>query len=301
MNSEQTTETIDTSLLDLDQRSTASILSLLLRSQRHAVDAVDQASEAIEHAITAALGTLKESQGRLVLVGAGASGRLAVQDGAELWPTYGWPHERLLLCMAGGNEALIKSIEGVEDDAPAAQAQVQEHKINKSDVVLALAASGRSPWTCSWIEAARNEGALTIGVSNNAGAPLLEMAEYPVCLSSGSEVLAGSTRMAAGTAQKVFLNLFSTALMIRLNRTYGNLMTDMAAVNRKLDDRRLRMLCTVLPDLSMGEAEAALTAADGWVKLAALIACGETPESDVALLEKHAGSLRAALSELNSG
>lgn len=295
MTTEPSTESIDKSLLDLDQRSTSAILELLLDSQRQGVDAVGHAQESVEKAVTAAQERLSQGEGRLVLAGAGASGRLAVQDGAEMWPTYGWPHDRLLLCMAGGSKALIKSIEGVEDDAEAAKTQVAEYAISGQDVVVALAASGRSPWTCSWVTSARQAGSLTIGVSNNPDTPLMTAAEIPVCLQSGREVLAGSTRMAAGTAQKVFLNLFSTALMIRLNRTYGNLMVDMAAVNLKLDDRRCRMLCAVLPELTAEEAKAALAVAGGWVKLAALVAQGETAESGAALLSKHQGSLRATL------
>lgn len=289
------TEAIDTDLMDLDQRNTADVLSLLLRSQQQAVTAVSQEQAALQQAVDAAAQKLSSAAGRLVLAGAGASGRLAVQDGAEMWPTYGWPHERLLLRMAGGETALLKSVEGVEDDAENAAAQVAADKINASDVVIALAASGRSKWTCRWLIDSKAAGALTIGLANNPDTPLLDSAEHAICLRSGAEVLAGSTRMAAGTAQKIALNLFSTALMIRLNRTYGNLMVDMAAVNQKLDDRRIRMLQAILPALDTQSASEALSSANGWVKLAALIASGYSSEQGRALLKKSNGSLRAAL------
>lgn len=291
------TEVMDPALLDLDLRSTGDILNVLLERQQQAVNALKQCASEMEQALGAAAETLGQGDGRLVLAGAGASGRLAVQDGAEMWPTYGWPSDRLELVMAGGEKALIESVEGVEDDAAAAIEEVETLSIDANDVVVALAASGRSPWTVAWMKAARSAGAVTVGAANNASTPLLDAAEFPIFLDSGPEVLAGSTRMAAGTAQKVFLNLFSTTLMVRLNRTYGNLMVDMAAVNKKLDDRRVRMLQRVNPELSETDARSALQSSGGWVKLAALVATGLSADESRVLLEQHNGSLRAALQQ----
>lgn len=294
------TEYINPNLADLDLQSDSEILAVLLASQRQAVDAVSSASAVVAQSVRAAADRLAEHpQGRLILVGAGASGRLAVQDGAELWPTYGWPHERLVLSIAGGNGALIQSIEGVEDDPDDANQQVMHNKVNEHDVVLGLAASGRSPWTCAWLESSKAKGALTIGFSNNSDTPLLAVADFAVFLDSGAEVLAGSTRMAAGTAQKIVLNLFSTLLMIRLNRTYGNLMVDMAARNEKLEGRRIKMMQTVLTDLNEVDAKRALDAANGWVKLAVLIAKGANEKSAKQLLAEQGGSLRRALAHLD--
>jgi len=293
------TEHIEPNLLDLDQRSTNQVLELLFGSQRRAVNAVEQSLADIEQAVDAAASRLRGKHGRIVLLGAGASGRLAVQDGAELWPTYGWPPERLLLQMAGGERALLQSVEGVEDDTVNAEEQARSAKINSNDVVLALAASGQSQWTVNWLQQARAAGALTIGIANNIDTPLLMASEFPIHLDSGAEVLAGSTRMAAGTAQKIALNLFSTALMIRLNRTYGNLMVDMAAVNRKLDARRVRMLQTILPDLETTAAVDALRAANGWVKLAVLLAMGVDEVVAKDMLVKADGSLRSVLAALD--
>jgi len=224
---------------------------------------------------------------------------LAIQDGAELWPTFGWPHDRLLLQMAGGREALTRSVEGIEDDSELALLQVQKANINAHDVVLALAASGQSAWTVQWVQAARAAGALTVAMANNANTPLLASAEFSVLLDSGAEVLAGSTRMAAGTAQKAALNIFSTALMVRLNRTYGNLMVDMAAVNTKLDARRVRMLQTILPEIEESEAHKAIIAAEGWVKLAVLLAKGIDKNLAIEMLNKTQGSLRSALAAID--
>ena len=164
-----------------------------------------------------------------------------------MWPTFGWPHERLLLRMAGGSTALIQSVEGVEDDFEAANDEASAAELTSNDVVLAIAASGESRWTCEWLSCAKKAGSVAIGIANNADSTLLKLSEYPVYLDSGAEVLAGSTRMAAGTAQKIALNIFSTTLMIRLNRTYGNLMVDMAAVNNKLEKRRIRCLLYTSP------------------------------------------------------
>ena len=290
------TETIDARLAELDLAPTGEVVATLLASQRRAASAVERAADALAAAVDAAAARLADGDGRLVLCGAGASGRIAVQDGAELWPTFGWPRERLLLCMAGGERALTDSVEGVEDDAAEARDEAERAGVGSADVVVALAASGRSAWTCAWLVAARERGALTVGLANNAGTPLLDAAEHPLWLDTGPEVLAGSTRMAAGTAQKIAMNAFTTALMIRLNRTYGNLMVDMAAVNAKLDGRRLRMLCTVLPELDESDARAALEAAGGWVKLAAVIAAtGDDAAAGRRRLERCGGALREVL------
>ncbi len=293
------TESIDASLNDLDLQSNDQILDHLLTSQAKAVTAVQAAKPTIDKAVATAASRLLAGEGRLVLAGAGASGRLAVQDGAELWPTFGWPHARLLLKMAGGSKALLSSVEDVEDDAAEAIRDVKSSGINSHDVVVAIAASGGSAWTCSWLEQARLQGAFTIGIANNRSTRLLSSAECPVWLDTGMEVLAGSTRMAAGTAQKIALNVFSTTLMIRLNRTYGNLMVDMAAVNKKLDKRRVKLLQGVLPLVNDSDAQNAIDASGGWVKLAALVASGDDVEQARARLDVFQGSLRHALDAIN--
>lgn len=295
------TETIDAALGDLDLRPTDAILAALLDSQRRALLAVERASAALDVAVGMALERLSRDEGgRIVYAGAGASGRLAVQDGAELWPTFGWPADRLVLAMAGGVPALSSSVEGVEDDAASARRQAEALGLGEADVIVALAASGRSAWTCEWLAVAAETGALGIGMANNDGSRLLELATCPILLETGAEVLAGSTRMAAGTSQKIALNLFSTALMVRLNRTYGSLMVDMAAVNTKLDTRRVHMLQNILPELDDQAAREALAAADGWVKLAALLAVGHDTPAARALLDDHDGSLRAALASTSA-
>ncbi len=292
------TESIQAHAQALDLQASDQLVTAIVTSQRRALDSVLNSAGALGRAVDATAARLAEGSGRLMLVGAGASGRLCIQDGAELWPTFAWPHERLELVMAGGPQALLKSIEGVEDDVSAACAEVDALGVCADDVVVAVAASGRSPWTVAWLESAASSGALTIAISGNADAPLLAPADHGIVLHSGAEVLAGSTRLAAGTAQKATLNAFSTALMVRLNRTFDNLMVDMAARNTKLDARRVRMLQTIVPTLSEAEACSALLGAQGWVKLAALLAKGDSVTSAEARLKRFGGSLRKALADI---
>ena len=296
------TERMDADAAALDLLPSARVIDRIVDGQRRAVDAVGTVSEALARAADASAARLRaDSAGRLVMVGAGASGRIAVQDGAELWPTFGWPAERLALSIAGGPGALLESVEGAEDDADAARAEAHERAIGRTDVVVAVAASGASPWTLAWTRTARERGALTVGLANNPGAALLDVVEHPILLDSGPEVLAGSTRMGAGTAQKAALNAFGTTLMVRLNRTWGNLMVDMAARNAKLDGRRLAMLAAIVPGIGVEDARAALDAADGSVKLAALVALGGDVRRARALLDAHEGSLRLALAAFGHG
>ena len=222
-----TTETVDPRYADLDRWPTALAVEAMLEGQMAAIAALKDQSGAIAAAADAAAARLREG-GRLVYVGAGTSGRVAVQDGVELTPTYSWPDERLVFLLAGGMDALAHSAEGAEDDDAAARAEIAAADIGQNDVVIGVAASGRTPYAVAAIDAARAAGALTIGLANNPGTPLLAGAEHPILADTGSEIVAGSTRMKAGTAQKVALNLLSTAIMLRLGRVYRGLMSTCA-------------------------------------------------------------------------
>jgi N-acetylmuramic acid 6-phosphate etherase len=268
----------------------------MIEGQFAAVAAVRAARPAIEEAARAMEAHLVEG-GRLIYTGAGTSGRLAVQDGAELMPTFSWPSERLLMLIAGGNEALIQAVEGAEDQTEHADALVKSHSICAADVLIAVAASGTTPFTLACLRGAKEAGALTIGVANNAGAPLLTESNYPIFLETGAEPIAGSTRMKAGTAQRITLNLLSSLLMIRLGRVYEGLMVDVQATNRKLAKRSEDML-THLTGKSAPEAREALARAEGSVKLAVLLLHGCALEDAKALLERVGGRLRVALAEL---
>jgi len=277
----------------LDAWDVPTILASLWEGQLAAVAALGSAIPALVRATEAAI-TRLAAGGRLAYAGAGTSGRIAVQDAVELVPTFDWPEDRLVLLMAGGEAALLRSVENAEDHADLAVATVEQHAIGPNDVLVGVAASGTTNFTVAAVRAARSRGALTIAVANSARTPLLDAAEFPLLIDTGAEAIAGSTRMKAGTAQKVALNLFSTAVMVRLGSVYRGQMVDMHARNAKLRARAVRMLRR-LTDCSAAEAQAALEAAGGKVKLAVLIVRGMTATDAEALLARNQGNLRAAL------
>jgi len=278
---------------DIDLWDPTEILEGMIEAQFAAVSAVREARPELERAALAIAARIAD-EGRLVYAGAGTSGRLAVQDGAELLPTFGWPQDRLLLLIAGGREALLRSVEGAEDDIEEAVRNIRQSEINAKDALIAVAASGTTPFTLTCMREAKARGALTIGLANNPGTPLVLEAEYPILLDTGAEPIAGSTRMKAGTAQRIALTLLSSLLMIRLGRIYAGLMVDLQAVNQKLF-RRSEEILRRLSGRSAEEIGAALQKANGSVKLAALLLRGCDPGRASALLEQTRGNLRAAL------
>src|SRR5947207_12940453 len=213
--------------------SPGDILEAMIEGQFAAVAAVRAARPSLEEAALAIEPRLRDG-GRLAYAGAGTSGRLAVQDGAELMPTFSWPRERLLLLIAGGREALVQSVEGAEDESEEAIQLVRRYAMEPRDVLIAVAASGTTPFTLACLREAKARGALTIAIANNADTPLLGEAEHPIRLETGAEPIAGSTRMKPGTAQRVALRMLSSLIMIRLGRIYEGLMVDVQATNRKL-------------------------------------------------------------------
>lgn len=281
----------------IDAWEPADILDAMIEGQFSAVAAVRAARRAIEQAVLATETRLRQ-RGRLVYAGAGTSGRLAVQDGAELMPTFSWPRERLLLLIAGGHEAMMRAVEGAEDQTGHAADMVQQHAVGADDVLIAVAASGTTPFTLACLREARERGALTIGIANNPNTPLLTDAAHGILLETGAEPIAGSTRMNAGTAQRIALNLFSSLLMIRLGRVYQGLMVDVQASNRKLVLRSERMLMR-LTRRSPDEVRAALDRSGGSVKLAVLVLQGCEPDEAARLLDAAGGQLRQALANLS--
>lgn len=281
---------------DIELWQPGDILDAMIAGQFGAVAAVQAALPTLEQAALALEARLRTPEGRLIYAGAGTSGRLAVQDGAELMPTFGWPRDRLLLLIAGGEEAMLRAVEGAEDEVGYAHELAAAHEIGPADALVAVAASGSTPFTLACVREANRRGALTIGIANNAGTPLLQDAQYPILLASGAEPIAGSTRMNAGTAQRVTLSLLSTLVMIRLGRVYRGMMVDVQATNQKLLKRKRRMLAllTDQPDAAIAEA---LERADGSVKLAVLILQGATPARAAELLSVSGGDLRKAVQD----
>ncbi|MDH7971254.1 N-acetylmuramic acid 6-phosphate etherase [Sphingomonas sp. AR_OL41] len=290
------TETVDPRFVDLDRWPSEHAVEAMLEGQLAAVAAIHGQVRAIADAADAAGDRLRHG-GRLVYVGAGTSGRIAVQDGVELFPTYNWPQERLVFLMAGGLDALTKSAERAEDDADGARARIAATAVGAEDVVIGVAASGRTPFTIAAIDAARSVGALTIGISNNADTPLLSAAEHAIAIVTGSEIVAGSTRMKAGTAQKAVLNMLSTTTMLRCGLVYRGMMVNMRVSNDKLLQRGQAMIRDIA-GVSDEDAGAALERAGLEIKPGVLIAMGAHRDQAEHLLRDAHGDLHVAVAAL---
>lgn len=288
------TETPSQKHQNLDLYPVDQLVSALVADQLYAVAAVRAAEPAIAAAVSAAVPRI-EAGGRLIYVGAGTSGRLGVLDSVELYPTFSWPHERALALLAGGIDAMFVAVEGAEDDAVQGAADLDRQGAGPKDVVLLLAASGVTPYVMGALHAARKRGALTIGFANNPATPLVLEAEIGVTLDTGNEVISGSTRLKAGTSQKIALNTFSSALMVRLNKVYGNLMVDLKPTNAKLVKRAVSL--TMLASGADEEAaRAALAQCDFHVKVAVVALSRNTGINQArSLLDAAQGSVRRAL------
>jgi N-acetylmuramic acid 6-phosphate etherase len=293
------TEGVNARYADLDLWPTREAVDAMLKEQCAAAAAVQAEAGAIAAAADQAALRLRDGAGRLFYVGAGTSGRLALLDGVELGPTFDWPADRLVYCLAGGEAALLASVEGAEDDAEAGEAAIGCARPGAADVVIGVAASGRTPYTVAAIRAAARAGALTVGIAGNDATPLLGAAAHPIHLDTGPEVVAGSTRMKAGTAQKIALNTISTAIMIRLGRVHGGLMVDLRPSNAKLSDRAVAIVARI-SGVDRPRAAAALKQSGGSIKRAALTALGADPARAAALLKGTHGNLREAIARLDT-
>ncbi len=293
------TEDVDPRFVDLDAWSLASAMEAMWEGQLAAVAAVGRALPAIAAATNAATEALGD-RGRLIYVGAGTSGRVAVQDGAELPPTFAWPPERLRFIIAGGENALIASVEGAEDDVAGAVEQIDDVRLSPHDVVIAVSASGTTPFTVAALQQADTYRIVTIGIANNPGTALLTSAKYPVLVETGRELIAGSTRMKAGTAQKVVLNLISTGIMLQLGRVFRGMMVNMQTTNTKLK-RRAELMVTRIAGCDQAQAACALEQAEGDIKLATLVVLGYDKAEAEGILASHKGNLRRVFADLTHG
>ncbi len=288
------TESPSTQHTELDLYGTSDLVSILIEDQVHAVDAVRAAGAELAGAVDAATARMLEG-GRLIYVGAGTSGRLGVLDSVELYPTFSWPHDRAIGLLAGGAGAMFTAVEGAEDDASQGERDVLSVHVAANDVVLLLAASGATPYVMGALQAARSAGALTVGFANNPHAPVTEQADIGITLDTGPEVISGSTRLKAGSAQKMALNTFSSALMVRLNKVYGNLMVDLKATNAKLV-RRAIALTMHAAGCDEALARETLLACDHHVKVAVVaIRLGTSVATARERLAAAGGSVRRAL------
>ena len=286
------TEQHQPELADLDRRDTVALVRLMADDQAAALDALVRAAPQIATAIDAVVSRLEDG-GRLVYVGAGTAGRMGVLDAAECPPTFNT--DRVIGVLAGGFDALLKSSEAVEDDAAAGAADMDRLAVSASDAVVGVSASGRTPYTIGAVQQARRLGAVTIGVASNPDAELSRHVDHPLELVAGPEVIAGSTRLKAGTAQKVVLNMFSTIAMVRLGKTYGNLMVDVRATNNKLR-QRARRIVSEATGADAATAEQAIAAAGGDVKVAIVMLLTGVDAGDAAArVTAHHGRVRGAV------
>lgn len=264
------TELFDAATADIDVLDDEALARVLVASHRSAVDAALAASAEIARATTLVVEAI-ERGGRVVIVGAGTSGRLGVLDASELPPTFGVDPGLVEGRIAGGDGALRRAVEGAEDDADAGARVVDD--VGAKDVVIGISASGGAPFVRAALRAARVRGARTVAIVNAAGGALVQDADVAVVAATGAEPIQGSTRMRAGTAQKIVLNSISTGAMIRLGKTYGNRMVDLVATNAKLRARSERLVRELAGDVAADiDARALLEAAGGSVKTAIVMA-----------------------------
>jgi N-acetylmuramic acid 6-phosphate etherase len=276
----------------LDTLPTAELIDVLAREGVAAAAAVLGATPALARVVDATVARLRRG-GTLHYVGAGTSGRLAMLDAAECPPTFGTPPDLVVAHVAGGAEALVRAVEGAEDDAVAGEAAVAA--VTARDAVVGISASGGAPFVVAALRAARARGAYAVALTSVSDSPLAAAADDAIVVETGSEPLAGSTRLKAGTAQKLLLNALSTATMVRLGRVYDNVMVDLVATNAKLRGRALRLVRDLVPT-DEARAAALLDDAGGSVKVAVAMARrGVDAVTARALLEAGGGFLRAVL------
>ena len=288
-----TTEAASSRHVDVETWSTADLVEGIVEGQFAAIAAVTAARASISRAVDAVADRLGQT-GRIIYLGAGTSGRIGTQDGAELAPTFSWPVERVVALMAGGPGALLRAVENAEDSTTAAAEALDELSLTTHDVVIGLAASGSTPYVVAGLAHARGQGALTIGIINSPGGAVGRAADIEILLDTGPEFLAGSTRMKAGTAQKVALNAISTAVMIRLGYVLGGLMVEMRPTNAKLRERAVRIVAE-LGRTDMDTARRTLGEA-GLIKIAVVMLRKRVTRGEAeAVLAQVGGNARLAL------
>lgn len=292
--SELDTERLNPATSDIDMRSTIDILRCINEEDKKVPYAVEQCLPEIAAVVDVICDRMKHG-GRLLYFGAGTSGRLGVLDASECIPTFGVSNELVQAYIAGGDRALRTPVEGCEDSASGGASDVTAHHLTENDVVVGISASGSAMYVVGVLDKARQAGAYTVAIVNNKNSKLKEYADTAIELATGPEVISGSTRMKAGTSQKLVLNMLTTASMIRLGKVYNNLMVDLKASNHKLKERAVRIVCEVT-GISEIKAEEILIAAGMDTKLAILMELsGKRKDECVQLLKVSDGFLRDAI------
>jgi N-acetylmuramic acid 6-phosphate etherase len=289
-----TTEARNPATVDLDTLPTLEMVRRINAEDARVAPAVAEALPQIAAAIDGIAARMRNG-GRLIYLGAGTSGRLGVLDASECPPTFSTPPDLVVARIAGGPGALMRAVEGAEDDREAGARDVTELEVTARDTVVGITSSGSTPYVLGALQEARWRGALTIGLTCNQPAPIEAEAEITIAVIVGPEVLTGSTRLKAGTAQKMVLNMLSTGVMVRLGKTYGNLMVDLRASNVKLRRRAQRIVAQAC-EISEEEASAALAACDQEVKTAIVVILNKVdPETARRQLVAQGGVVRKAV------
>ncbi|HTQ59079.1 MAG TPA: N-acetylmuramic acid 6-phosphate etherase [Candidatus Solibacter sp.] len=281
---------------NLDRMTAVEILRLMNREDRKVAAVVRRLLPAIARAVDAIVAAMR-SGGRLIYVGAGSSGRMAVLDAAECPPTFGISRKRMVALIAGGRRAVTGAVEGAEDSAANGERDLRRLKLKRSDVVVGIAASGTTPYVLGAMNFARRRGAMTVAVTSNRRMAVTRAAKIAIAAEVGPEVLTGSTRLKAGTAQKMVLNMLSTAVMVKLGHVYENLMIDAVLTNKKLHGRAVRILVEA-SGASVSAAEDALRAAGHNMRVAlVMLKSGVSMARARKKLRETEGDLRLALGE----
>ena len=278
----------------LDQMASSELVAVLNAADATVAPAVAQVLPAVAAAVDLVVAARRRS-GRLIYLGAGTSGRIGLLDAVECPPTFGTAPEEVVGLLAGGAGAFVQAVEGAEDEPQRGEDDLRRIELRATDVVVGLAASGRTPYVLGGLGYARSVGAATVSISCNPGSAISALADVAIETVTGPEVLTGSTRLKAGTAQKMVCNMLSTAAMVRGGKAYGNLMVDVRPTNAKLQDRATRIVAQAT-DVDLDTAVAAVRAADGHPKTAIVMLLLEaTPDQARELLSRHDGHIRVAV------
>jgi len=281
---------------NIDRLSTLEILQVINQEDQQVALAVERALPAVALAVDLLTERLRQG-GRLIYVGAGTSGRLGVLDAVECVPTFGTPPDLVVGMIAGGEQALTRAVEGAEDDTHTARDDMAQHKLSERDTVVGIAASGRTPYVLGAMHYATEIGCKTVGIACNVPSALLDAVDVPIGVAVGPEVITGSTRLKAGTAQKLVLNMLSTATMVKLGKVYGNLMVDVQVTNAKLQQRATNLV-SQLTGLDPEVAFELLQASENNVKVAAIMHHRQVNmEIARSLLADAQGNLRAIIGD----
>lgn len=289
-----TTEGRNTHSEDIDMLTTDEMLRVINREDQHVALAVEKTIADITRAVDAIAAAFQKG-GRLIYCGAGTSGRLGILDASECPPTYGTPPGQVIALIAGGHQAILQAVENAEDSLTMGEDDLKSLQFNQHDVLVGIAASGRTPYVVAALNYANNLGATTVALTCNAGSEMTQIAKIAIVPVVGPEVVTGSSRMKAGTAQKLVLNMFTTGAMIRSGKVYGNLMVDVAATNQKLIQRQINIVMQAT-DCDRQTASSALAACENHCKTAIVMLLGKLNVQQAKQhLNDNAGFIRSAL------